>query len=166
MCVTSFRELTGNPLTVAKNSGPSLTGNQKVSECIADPSGSAVSGVGLRPLAYWDCGFESHRGHGCLSVVSVVCCQVEVSATGWSFVRRSPTERGVSKNCDREVLSVVFCQVEVSATGWSFVRRSPTECGVSKNCDREASRRKWGGLGSQVAVEPLKKKWKYISQAR
>ena len=26
-------------------------------------------------------GFESHRGHGRLSVVSVVCCQVEVSAT-------------------------------------------------------------------------------------
>ena len=26
-------------------------------------------------------GFESHRGHGYLSVVSVVCCQVEVSAT-------------------------------------------------------------------------------------
>jgi hypothetical protein len=31
---------------------------------------------GLRPLYCWDCGFESHRGHGCLSVVSVVCCQV------------------------------------------------------------------------------------------
>ena len=28
-----------------------------------------------------DCGFESHPGHGYLSVVSVVCCQVEVSAT-------------------------------------------------------------------------------------
>ena len=26
-------------------------------------------------------GFESHRGHGCLSVVSVVCCQVEVLAS-------------------------------------------------------------------------------------
>ena len=25
--------------------------------------------------------FESHRGHGYLSFVSVVCCQVEVSAT-------------------------------------------------------------------------------------
>jgi hypothetical protein len=25
-------------------------------------------------------------------VVSVVCCQVEVSATNWSLVRRSPTE--------------------------------------------------------------------------
>jgi hypothetical protein len=37
------------------------------------------------------------RGHGCLSVVSVVCCQVEVSATGWSLVQRSPTECGVSK---------------------------------------------------------------------
>ena len=28
-----------------------------------------------------DRGFEYHRGHGYLSVVSVVCCQVEVSAT-------------------------------------------------------------------------------------
>jgi hypothetical protein len=27
----------------------------------------------LQPIACWDCGFESHRGHGCLSVVSVVC---------------------------------------------------------------------------------------------
>jgi hypothetical protein len=46
---------------------------------------------------------ESHRGHGCLSVVSVVCCQVEVSATSWSLVLRSPTECGVSE-CDREAL--------------------------------------------------------------
>ena len=37
--------------------------------------------VGLRPLAFWVCGFESHRGHGYLSVVSVVWCEVEVSAT-------------------------------------------------------------------------------------
>ena len=46
------------------------------------PSGRAVQGVGLRPLACWDCGFESLRRHGCLSVLSVVRCQVEVSATG------------------------------------------------------------------------------------
>ena len=31
-----------------------------------DPSGRAVKGVGLRPLACRDCGFESHRGHPCL----------------------------------------------------------------------------------------------------
>jgi hypothetical protein len=57
--------------------------------------------VGLRPFARWDCGFESHQGHGCLSLVSVVCCQVEVSASGWSLVQSSPTECRVSE-CDRE----------------------------------------------------------------
>jgi len=61
-------------------------------------------GVGLLPLACWDCGFESRRGHGCLSVVSVVCCQVEVSAADWSLVQSSPTDCGVSE-CDREVLN-------------------------------------------------------------
>ena len=34
--------------------------------------------------------------------MSVVCCQVEVSATGWSLVQRSLTECGVSES-DREV---------------------------------------------------------------
>ena len=33
----------------------------------------AVYGVGLRPLACWDCGFESRRGHGYLFIVNVVC---------------------------------------------------------------------------------------------
>jgi hypothetical protein len=50
------------------------------------------------PLACWDCGFESRRGHGCLSFSRVVCCQVEVSATGRSLVQRSPTECGVSES--------------------------------------------------------------------
>ena len=36
------------------------------------------------------------------TVVSVVCCQVEVSAKGRSLVQRSPTECGVSE-CDREI---------------------------------------------------------------
>jgi len=39
---------------------------------------------------------ESHRGHGCLSVVNVVCCQAEVSASGRSLVHRSPTDCGAS----------------------------------------------------------------------
>jgi hypothetical protein len=58
------------------------------------PSNRAVWGVGLWPLACWDCGFESRRGHRCLSVVSVVC-QVENSASGWSLIQRSPTDCGV-----------------------------------------------------------------------
>jgi hypothetical protein len=40
-------------------------------------------------------------GHGCLSIVSVVCCQVAVSSSGRSLVRRSPTECSVSE-CNRE----------------------------------------------------------------
>jgi hypothetical protein len=47
-------------------------------------------------------GSNPARRHGCLSVVSVVCCQVDVSATGWSLVQRSPTDCGVSQKCDRE----------------------------------------------------------------
>ena len=40
-------------------------------------------------------------GHECLSAVSVVCCQVEVTAKGRSQVQRSPAECGVSE-CDSE----------------------------------------------------------------
>jgi hypothetical protein len=49
---------------------------------IAGPIGRAGKGLGLWPLACCDRGFESNRGPGCLYVVCVVCCQVEVSATG------------------------------------------------------------------------------------
>jgi hypothetical protein len=42
---------------------------------------------------------KSRLGHVRLSLVSVVCCQVEVSATSWSLFQRSPTDCGVSKKC-------------------------------------------------------------------
>jgi hypothetical protein len=67
----------------------------------------ARSNVGRRPLAYWDCGLESCRRHGCLSLVSVVCYQVQFSATGRSFVQRSPTE------CD-----VCVCDLETWIMTW------------------------------------------------
>ena len=67
----------------------------------ADVSGRAVWGVHMRPLACWDCRFESHWRHGSLSLVSVLCCQVEVSASGRSLVEIIPTECGVSER-DRE----------------------------------------------------------------
>jgi len=51
----------------------------------------------LQPLACWDCGYESRWGHGCLSRVSVVCCQVEFSATGLSLAQRSPTETSITR---------------------------------------------------------------------
>ena len=45
---------------------------------------------GLRPLAWWHCGFESRRRYGCPPLVSVVCCQVEFSVKSRSLVQRSP----------------------------------------------------------------------------
>jgi hypothetical protein len=67
----------------------------------SDPNGRAVLGVSLRSLDCWDCGFESHRRHRCLSLVSVVYCHVDVCASCWSLVQGSPTDCDVSE-CDRE----------------------------------------------------------------
>jgi len=49
---------------------------------VVGPIGRAVYGVGLRPLASWDLGFEFRRLHGNMSLVSVVCCQIEGTAAG------------------------------------------------------------------------------------
>jgi hypothetical protein len=40
-------------------------------------------------------------GLGCLFVVNIVCCQVEVFASGSLLVQRNPTEYGASE-CNRE----------------------------------------------------------------
>jgi hypothetical protein len=48
-------------------------------------------------LACRDCGFESRRGHGCLSLSRKCCMLLEISATGRSLVQKSPSERGVSE---------------------------------------------------------------------
>ena len=69
----------------------------------------------LRPLACWDCGFESRRGNGYLSVVSVVCYQIEISASGWSLVQNSPT----------------MCDVSVCDHKFSIVRRPWPTGGVA-----------------------------------
>ena len=56
--------------------------------------------MGLGPLACRDCGFGYRWDHGCHWIVNVVCCQVEVSAPGWSPDQRSPNECGVTE-CDQ-----------------------------------------------------------------
>ena len=52
-------------------------------------------------LASWNCRFHSRRVHGYLPLMSVVCCQVEVSVQGWALFQTSPTDCGVSE-CHRE----------------------------------------------------------------
>jgi len=51
-----------------------------------------------RLLELW---FRILPEHGCLSLVSVVCFRVEVSASGRTLVQRSATKCGVSE-CDAE----------------------------------------------------------------
>jgi hypothetical protein len=60
---------------------------------------------GSVPACFWVCGFESRRGHGFLSLVSVVCCQVEVSAAVRSLVQGRLTKCDASE-CDRKALLV------------------------------------------------------------
>ena len=58
-----------------------------------DSGGRVVSGVGLRPLACWNCGFESRWGHRYLSLANVLCGQR-------SLRRADPSSRGVLPNVD------------------------------------------------------------------
>jgi hypothetical protein len=76
--------------------------NQFIDTEIADSSVRAVEGVGLRPLACWDRGFESRLGHGCLSLVSVFVSSGRGLIDG--LMQRTPRECGVSE-CDREASS-------------------------------------------------------------
>jgi hypothetical protein len=73
-----------------------------------------------------DCGFESRRSYGCSSLVSVVCCQVEVLSSGWSPSQRSHDEFGVSE-CDRETSirrrpwPIRGCCTTEGRDGWKWV---------------------------------------------
>ena len=66
-----------------------------------NPSGWVGWGVDLWLLACWDCGFISCCWHGSPSLVSGVCCQVEVS--------------GQADHSSRGVLPSVVCQMRVNA---------------------------------------------------
>ena len=67
--------------------------------------------------------FEYRRGHGCLSVFSVVCCQVQDIASGRSLVQRSSPEFGVCE-CDHETPqweAMTRNRVEASQENFFFV---------------------------------------------
>jgi hypothetical protein len=89
---------------------------------------AALSKVRVGGRSYWVCGFESRWGHECLSFVSVVFCQLKVSASGWSLVQRSATECGVSEY-DREAWirrrpwpTRGCCVIEKYKTWWWHIR--------------------------------------------
>jgi hypothetical protein len=55
----------------------------------------------LQQFACWDGGFEFRWSHESLSLVTVVCYQVEFFEWCWSLVHRIPTESGLC-DCDKE----------------------------------------------------------------
>jgi hypothetical protein len=94
----------------------------------------------MRPIGCWDCGFESHGGHECLCLVNVVCCQVEVSASGWSLVQRSPTDCAASE-CDCKALDNEDASAHygMSRHGEGCVGRIRTATTSNKKIKRDAS---------------------------
>jgi len=93
-----------------------------------------------RLLVCWDCWFEFRRGQGCLPLVSVVCCQVEDSATGRSPVQRSPPAcvnmSLIVTRCNNMSLIVTRCnnmslivtQVQQYVTDCDQVEQYVTDC--------------------------------------
>ena len=70
-----------------------------------------IYGLGLRLRACLNCGFCFRRGHEWFPFADVVCCQVEVSATGRSLVQRIPTDWDVCVNeCDQMKTIAVHLQ--------------------------------------------------------
>jgi hypothetical protein len=72
---------------------------------LANPSGARSKACVCCRSLTGIAGSNPAGGMDVLSLVSVVGCLVEVSATGRSLVQRSPTECGVSE-CDREASTV------------------------------------------------------------
>jgi hypothetical protein len=67
----------------------------------------------------WLCGrLNPARGHGCLSFVSSMCCQVEVPATDRSLVKRIPTQYVCMS------LSVIICNNNPVHLKWVGRKRS------------------------------------------
>jgi hypothetical protein len=62
------------------------------------------------------------QGHGCLSVVTVVCCQVEVFVTSWPLVQRSPTE------CSASLCAIVN---DRTLAHWGLLRQEQTNKALS-----------------------------------
>jgi len=68
----------------------------------SNPGGHAFYGVGLRPFACWDCGFESRWG--AWRSVSCECCVLSGRGVCVCLITRPEESCGLSE-CDRENLA-------------------------------------------------------------
>ena len=88
--------------------------------------------VGLRPIARCDCGFESNRWHGCLSVVSVVCCQR-------SLRRADHSSRGVIPTVARRCMWSRNLEHEEAKARYRAVKNTTTVGCKAKKTDKQLS---------------------------
>jgi len=88
-------------------------------------AGLSTAFVCVHTLAWNE--FESHRGHGCLSLVNVVCCQVEFSVYDY---------------LSGGVLTRLQCLSDI----WKFTERR----GHDRNADRSATERKYICMGIYI----------------
>jgi len=77
---------------------------------------------GTASLACWDCGFEYHRDHGCLSLVNVLCFQVRSHR-----LTTSPKE-SYSVYCVWVISKLREMGGDERVTGWSIVGRERKNC--------------------------------------
>jgi hypothetical protein len=68
-------------------------------------------GVGLRPLACWDCEFESYRGHGYISLERVECCK---RSCDWSILRPEKHYRDI----ECVFVCMCVCVIECNHIQW------------------------------------------------
>jgi hypothetical protein len=67
-----------------------------------------------------------------MSVVSVVCCQIDVSASDWSLVQRSPNECGVYNKVWSRNLNNVEVLAHYGPWGEKRKKKIWTECWLSR----------------------------------
>jgi len=83
----------------------------------------------------WDSGFESRLGHGCHSLVSAACCQVQVSAT-----------------CPKESYRV-WCECDLETSRMRRPRPTRTVEPWEKEMDTNTRERKlWSIILTQIVI--------------
>ena len=73
--------------------------------------------MGLRPLAWWDYGFDSRRGFRNLSTLSDVSSQTEIFELVWSIAQRNPTDCHMF-DCVRLPLEKKFLEILSNKSMW------------------------------------------------
>ena len=106
----------------------------------------------LWPLACWNCGFESLRGHGYLSLVSVVCHSVAARFKTWICGHSLVGIAGSNPSVGTDIcLWWVLCVIQSNHPSRGVPQRVASLSVIVKP-------RQWRGCGPLGAVMPIRTK--------